>query len=362
MEMYPSCPREMHNFPLHIHLHLVELDTVLNIKGCQNVDKLQVCQNTWNSTKLVYIKTWEIKLLDSHNAWLHMTLQDTMMSIHHPTNAKFVLSIWSTNHIGSNAMFCLFLNCHIICTCNDIGLVTVPPMEVFASRWQCKTGNLQNDLSQWHVLGWWMHIGIPVMSVWKTLVTSCQCYEPDTDNPYWAIDQVSPLLKCKRAHINKELLNDSVLMVKMVVSQKQKVPKLALKVSPFTGVNVANVASAQSSNTYTITMQSSAISQLTKQVMHIKLKNIQILDQFDQLAAQMEAFMSQSQSPSRCHIRGHFGESSKNMILMCSKRLGEALPPLHSALRQEPPQRDFLIPPLDGGHQARLAMTIGGIS
>jgi len=40
IEMYPSWPSAMHEFPLHIQQHLVpELDTVLNIKGCKNVDK-----------------------------------------------------------------------------------------------------------------------------------------------------------------------------------------------------------------------------------------------------------------------------------------------------------------------------------
>jgi len=69
MEMYPSQPSSTYKFPLHICLHLVpELDTVLNIEGCKNMDKLQACQNTWINSKLIIIKTWEIKLLDSQNA------------------------------------------------------------------------------------------------------------------------------------------------------------------------------------------------------------------------------------------------------------------------------------------------------
>jgi len=92
MEMYPSQPSEMHKFPLHIHLQLVlELDMVLNIKSCKNIDKLQACQNTWSSSKLVFIKTWEIELLDSQNMHLFMSLRDVMMTIWHPSNEKFAL-------------------------------------------------------------------------------------------------------------------------------------------------------------------------------------------------------------------------------------------------------------------------------
>jgi len=35
----------------------LEIDTVLNQKGWKDVDKLQVCQNSWIKTKWVYIKT-----------------------------------------------------------------------------------------------------------------------------------------------------------------------------------------------------------------------------------------------------------------------------------------------------------------
>jgi len=68
-----------------------EIDSVLNLKGQKNVDKLQACQNNWNRTKLTYIKTWEIELLDSHSGLLGMSLRDAMMSIRHPTNEKFAL-------------------------------------------------------------------------------------------------------------------------------------------------------------------------------------------------------------------------------------------------------------------------------
>jgi len=122
----------------------------------------------------------------------------------------------------------------------------------------------------------------------------------------------------QKTHINEELLNDSVLTVKMVVSQKLKVSKFALKLSPSTGVNTTNMSSAWSSETDTITLKTSAISQLMEQVTKIKLENKQILDQFDQLATQMEAFISQSKSLTWCHVRGHTSESSKPTWWWCA--------------------------------------------
>jgi len=70
---------------------VLEIDSVLNLKGRKNVDKLRACQNNWNQTKLTFIKTWEIKLLDSQSGLLGLSLRDVMMSIRHPTNAKFAL-------------------------------------------------------------------------------------------------------------------------------------------------------------------------------------------------------------------------------------------------------------------------------
>jgi len=92
MALFTSCPSLDHIFPLHIQMHLVpKIDSVLNIKGWKNVEKLHACQNTWNKSKLVYIKMWEIELLDSQSGILGLSLWDVMMAIHHPTNPKFAL-------------------------------------------------------------------------------------------------------------------------------------------------------------------------------------------------------------------------------------------------------------------------------
>jgi len=80
--LYTSKPSEDHQFPLHICMQLVlEMDAILNTKGCQNADKLCSCQNTWLSGKLVQIKTWEIELLNDESEELGMTLWDMMMEL-----------------------------------------------------------------------------------------------------------------------------------------------------------------------------------------------------------------------------------------------------------------------------------------
>jgi len=53
----------------------------------------------------------------------------------------------------------------------------------------------------------------------------------DTDDLYWEA-KVAQTPKRKRAHINEEFLDNSILMVKMAVSQKKNTLKLALKSSP----------------------------------------------------------------------------------------------------------------------------------
>ncbi len=54
------------------------------------------------------------------------------------------------------------------------------------------------------------------------------------------------------------------------------------------------------------------ISQLTEQVLQIKIENKQLLDCFDQLAAQMEQFMSnQTSQTTQRHAGGHRSESGQ---------------------------------------------------
>jgi len=92
MNLYTSKPAPGHSFPLHICMHLVpELDTILNTKGRNNADCLHTCQNTWLAQKLIFMKMWEIKILDHYNLQVQMNLHTAMMSLCHPTNNKFAL-------------------------------------------------------------------------------------------------------------------------------------------------------------------------------------------------------------------------------------------------------------------------------
>jgi len=93
IEAYTSNPAPGHTFLLYIRMWLVpKIDTILNMKGRANVDWLQVSQNMWLAEKLVFIKTWEIKLLDHYNLHMQMNLCSVMMSLQHPTkNNKFAL-------------------------------------------------------------------------------------------------------------------------------------------------------------------------------------------------------------------------------------------------------------------------------
>jgi len=92
-----------------------------------------------------------------------------------------------------------------------------------------------------------------------------------------------------------------------MVSQQKKVLKISSEILSLQARanETTTMELARSANTQTVTSQSSAISQLTEQVAQIKLENKQLLDHFDHLATQMEAFMTQSQPPSRGHARGH---------------------------------------------------------
>jgi len=123
MALYESCPSVDHVFPLHVQMWLVpEINLVLNIKGCKNVEKLQVCWNTQSKIKLSYIKTSEIELLDSQSGLLGMPLWDAMMSIQHPMNPKFAL-FHLVNKSWREWCYILTNTCHDFCT------LTIPAME-----------------------------------------------------------------------------------------------------------------------------------------------------------------------------------------------------------------------------------------
>jgi len=75
MELYTGNVSIDHSFPLHIWMWLVpEIDSVLNTQGQCKINKLSACQATWTMTKLIMLKTWEIKFLDEHNPVMGVSL------------------------------------------------------------------------------------------------------------------------------------------------------------------------------------------------------------------------------------------------------------------------------------------------
>jgi len=98
MELYAGNASLDHSFPLHIWMWLVpKINSVLNTQGCCKINKLRACQVTWTTTKLILLKTWEIKFLNKCNIVMEVSLRDAIMAIKHPANPCFLL-FHSINH------------------------------------------------------------------------------------------------------------------------------------------------------------------------------------------------------------------------------------------------------------------------
>jgi len=141
MTLYTNKPAPGHMYPLHIRMWLVpEIDSIVNMKGHANADRLHACQNTWTSEKLVMIKTWEIKLLDHYSRQVKMSLCTAIMSLSHPSNNKFTLFHSIDRH--------WFEKCHVLTVgrvpsmCDDCWDAPLPPMEIWCwwlkERKNCK--------------------------------------------------------------------------------------------------------------------------------------------------------------------------------------------------------------------------------
>jgi len=109
LEIYAGNASTNHNFPLHIRMRLVpKIDLVLNTQGRRKIDKLQACQATWITSKLVTLKMWEIEFLDDTNKYMGLSLRDAMMSLKHPANPRFSLFLSINKHWKDN---CYLVTC-----------------------------------------------------------------------------------------------------------------------------------------------------------------------------------------------------------------------------------------------------------
>jgi len=64
--------------------------------------------SSYLTSKLVTLKTWEIKLLDNTNKYMGVSLRDTMMSLKHPANPRFSLFHSIDKHWKDN---CYLVTC-----------------------------------------------------------------------------------------------------------------------------------------------------------------------------------------------------------------------------------------------------------
>jgi len=307
LALYPSQPSDDHKFPLHIWMHLVpEIDSVLNLKGRKNVDKLRACQNNWNQTKLTFIKTWEIELLDSHSRLLGMSLRDAMMSIHHPTNGKFAL-FHSIDKSWREA-------CHILTVLKSAESYAHAMISALLPYLQWKVCQVKSEQAGPIISKWFKPEARAraVDAYWdpheECVKNMIDLSTTDTNDLYWATETSIPAPKWKRVQADDESLDDSTSTVKTAITTKSKALKPVLKNNNQN--NNAATRNNKESDATTIASQSSAISQLTEQVSQIKMENKQLLDKFDRVADQMEQFFSSANSQTtRCHAGGHRGES-----------------------------------------------------
>jgi len=283
--LYPSRPPDDHKFLLHIRMRLVpEIDSVLSLKGRKNVNKLQACQNNWNRTKLTFIKTWEIELLDSCSGLLGMSLRDAMMSIRHPTNAKF-----APFHLIDKSWR---EACHILTVLKSAESYAHVMISALLPYLQWKVCQVKSEqagpiISKWFkpeararaVDAYWDPREECVKNASDRMIN---LLTTDTDDLYWATETSIPAPKRKRVQADEESLDDSTSTIKTAITTKSKALKWALKTTNHTDTMTTH--NIKESDATTIASQSSVISQLTKQVSQIKMENKQLLNKFDWLA------------------------------------------------------------------------------
>jgi len=129
---------------------------------------------------------------------------------------------------------------------------------------------------------------------------------------YWEMENTKPPSPmCKWLQAEEGSLDDLVSTVKMAMSTK-KPPKSALKGSPLT-TSKTKSQMRFASNSQTVALQVTTISQLTEMVSAVQQENKTIMTCFDQLLEPLAALISQSQVPlNQCQARGHRSESGQS--------------------------------------------------
>jgi len=311
--VYMSKPAPGHFFPLHICMRLVpEIDMILNTKGRANADWLRACQNTWLAEKLVYIKAWEIELLDHYNLHVQMSLRTAMMSLSHPTNNKFVLFHSIDWHWIDK--------CHILTVLKSVELQARAMISGMLPYLQWKFGSnktKKTNIAKWFkpeakaraVDAYWDPKDKCIKNTSNLMLAEALAEDNEL---YWVAEkpaQEEPAsLKQKWVQLEEESLDNTVSTIKSGLSTK-KTCKSALKTS---STNDKSEKTNQK-DMATITSQSTSISQLTEQVNEIKQSHKTFLDWFDQLAEQMAVLIAATQPHTNTPhpAGGHIGGSGR---------------------------------------------------
>jgi len=313
MALYTSKPPLGHQFPLHIRMRIVpEMDTVLNTKGRQQVDKLRACQKTWLSGKLIQIKTWEITLLDDDSEELGMSLRDAMMDLRHPTNHKFNLFHSIDRHFRDTSYVLTVLKS---AESHAHAMIAAMIPYLLWQHTQSQPGPKASALKKWFSPAarrraedaFWCPKDECVKNASDLMLAEVIKAE---DALYWEMDDTKPPSpKRKRPQADEESLNDSVPTVNTAMSAK-KTPKSALKKDTTTSRNSSHTRFA--SDNQTVNSQVTTISQLTEIVSAVQQDHKSLFTRFDQLSEQMALLLSAQSAPSQQRLAGgHESESGR---------------------------------------------------
>jgi len=226
----------------------------------------------------MFIKTWEIELLDSRSGLLGLSLRNAMMDIRHPTNTKFAL-FHSIDKSWREA-------CHILTilkSAESYAHAMISALLPYLQWKVCKTKSDQAGpiISKWFkpeactraVDAYWDPQDECVKNASDRMI---DLSNTDTDDLYWVTETPAPTPKRKRVQADEESLDDLTSMVKMAITTKLKALKSVLKNTSAT--DTPNSTHQKESDATTIASRTSAISQLTEQVSQIKMENKQLLE------------------------------------------------------------------------------------
>jgi len=198
-----------------------KIDSVLNTQGHHKIDKLRACQATWTTTKLITLKTWEIKFLDKQSLEMGMSLRDAMMAIKHPANPCFSLFHSIDKHWKDN---CYVITC--LKSANSLAHVMIAVLLPYI-KWTLEAQ--YRKVANKQVPKWFKTMArIRAVDAYWDPKEECICNKSDEmlnvamadkDGLYWEADATEVIpAKRKKIKVDKESVTDSVSTVKTAIS------------------------------------------------------------------------------------------------------------------------------------------------